>query len=174
MTAVDTSVAPQQRQRLLGIYLNDHLAGATGGVELINRLAAKFSDRSARPQLGRLAAEISQDRQTLLAIMAAAGVQPQRVRVMAGWAAEKLGRTKLNGYLLHRSPLSDVIELETMLVGIGGKVAVWGSLATLSARDHRFDGDQLQELITRAHRQEAELEALRTGAVIRAMGVVDK
>jgi hypothetical protein len=84
------------------------------------------------------------------------------------------GRSSADGYLLHRSPLSDVIELETMLVGISGKVAVWSSLATLSARDHRFDGDQLQELITRAHRQEAELEALRRDAVIRAMGVVDK
>jgi hypothetical protein len=39
---------------LLGIYLNDHLAGATGGPELARRVA-----RSQRPPISRRAAGLA-------------------------------------------------------------------------------------------------------------------
>ena len=38
---------------LLSIYLNDHLAGATGGVELARRMrASNESDPAVRPDAG--------------------------------------------------------------------------------------------------------------------------
>ena len=61
---------------LLGIYLNDHLAGATAGTELARRMARSHrggegSAREDSSALSRLAAEIAQDRSALLTIMAA-------------------------------------------------------------------------------------------------------
>jgi hypothetical protein len=56
---------------LLGIYLNDHLAGATGGTQLAWRAAA--GGTAAAGDLRRFAAEVTQDRATLLQIMAALG-----------------------------------------------------------------------------------------------------
>jgi len=58
---------------LLGIYLNDHLAGATGGTQLAWRAAAAAGGTAASGDLRRFAAEVTQDRATLLQIMAARG-----------------------------------------------------------------------------------------------------
>src|SRR5947208_4594190 len=58
--------ALQSRQGLLGIYLNDHLAGATGGVELAHRMADSHHDPAQRMTLQRLAADIAHDRRALL------------------------------------------------------------------------------------------------------------
>ncbi len=51
--------APQSRQGLLGIYLNDHLAAATGGMELARRMAGSHHDPARRVTLQRLAAGIA-------------------------------------------------------------------------------------------------------------------
>ncbi len=58
---------------LLGIYLNDHLAGATGGAELARRVARRGGDPDGGA-LQRFAAEVAQDRAALLEVMAALGV----------------------------------------------------------------------------------------------------
>ena len=59
---------------LIGIYLNDHLAGATGGVELARRVAGSHSGPAADGALQRLAAEVAQDRTALEDIMDALGI----------------------------------------------------------------------------------------------------
>ena len=51
---------------LLGIYLNDHLAGATAGTELARRMARSHRGQEESGPLNRLAAEIAQDRSALL------------------------------------------------------------------------------------------------------------
>jgi hypothetical protein len=71
--------------------------------------------------LNRLAAEIAEDRATLLEIMAGVGVPVRHVKSHAAWAAEKAGGLKLNGHVLHRSPLSGLVELEALRLGVQGK-----------------------------------------------------
>ena len=62
----------------------------------------------------------------------------------AAIAAGELGQLKSNGHLPCRAPLSDVIELETLMVGIKGKAALWKSLA--HALPHsEVDFEALQE-----------------------------
>jgi len=51
--------------RLLATYLNDHLAGATVGVELARRVASSNRDTSYGATLAELAREIEEDRETL-------------------------------------------------------------------------------------------------------------
>lgn len=55
--------------QMLGIYLNDHLAGSTAGVGLARRIARAHRRTPRGPELARLANEIAQDRHDLLAIM---------------------------------------------------------------------------------------------------------
>ena len=77
---------------MLGIYLNDHLAGATAGTELAHRTARSHSDDGKNgATLRRLAAEIAQDRAALLDIMTALGVKVRRYKVSAAWIGEKAG-----------------------------------------------------------------------------------
>jgi hypothetical protein len=156
-------------ETLLGIYLNDHLAGATGGVELIKRLAGS-DDEWSGGALGRLAGEIAEDRETLLALMAALEIPVRQYKVWAGWAAEKAARLKLNGHLLTRSPLSRLVELEAMRLGVEGKAAGWRTLLTRSAVDDRLDSGRLDGLLLRATEQSETLEHLRVRAAVEACG----
>jgi hypothetical protein len=89
---------------LLGIYLNDHLAGATGGLELARRVARSHRGPGAGAAVQRLAAEVAQDRAVLEDIMDALGIPVRGYKVYAAWIGEKATRLKLNGHLLARSP----------------------------------------------------------------------
>lgn len=151
---------------LLGIYLNDHLAGATGGLELARRAAASQEDRATGAELERLAGEILEDRAALFDIMAALGIRVRRYKIGAAWMAEKAGRFKPNGRLLRRSPLSGLLELELLRLGVEGKAAGWITLRVLAERDDRLDAERLDELVARASRQAEALEGLRGRAAV--------
>ena len=81
----------QSEVSMLGIYLNDHLAGATAGTELAHRTARSYGDEQDGGPLRRLATEIAQDRAALLDIMAALGIKVRRYKVGAAWIGEKAG-----------------------------------------------------------------------------------
>ena len=49
------------RHRMVGIYLNDHLAGATAGTELAHRMAQSHKDQQEGSDLMGLATEIGRD-----------------------------------------------------------------------------------------------------------------
>lgn len=147
---------------LLGIYLNDHLAGATAGVELARRVAKAQRRTKSGEAFKHLAEEIAEDRAALLRMMRALHVPVQQYKVYAGWIAEKIGRLKPNGNLVSRSPLSDLQELEMMRLGIEGKASGWRTLRPVADHDDRLDADELDELIARARRQAGTVEELRT------------
>jgi hypothetical protein len=150
-------------QNLLGAYLNDHLAGATGGSALARRIARTHEDDEAGP-LHRLAADVEEDRTALLSQMERLGVRPRPDKALLARVAEVLGRAKPNGSLLHRTPLTPVFELEMMALGVVGKAAGWRSLLAVAARDERLDSSELENLVARAEAQVATLEALRVRA----------
>jgi uncharacterized membrane protein/carbon monoxide dehydrogenase subunit G len=137
----------------LAIYLNDHLAGAMAGVALAKRLAR------THPALRGLAADVEEDQRELVAIMRTLEVDTQWYKPIVGRLGEKLGRLKLNGRLLRRAPLSDVLELEAMALGITGKRAIWRALQTLE--DPRLDAAALDRLEERAEAQFDVVENLR-------------
>jgi hypothetical protein len=164
-----TGSSRQAGQGLLGIYLNDHLARATGGVELARRVAA-----ARRQEVGdallHFAADVAADRVALVEIMAALGIPVRAYKVCAGWTGEKAGRLKLNGRLGSRSPLSSLEELEMMSLGVTGKAAGWRTLRLLADTDPRFDHGRLDELTARADSQLKLLEGLRVRAARSALG----
>ena len=91
-------------------------------------------------------------------------IAPNAIKVGMVRVAERAGRLKLNGTLFKRSPLSSVIELETLVVGVRGKEALW---AALQRADVSLE-DDLKALVESARAQGAELEALRLRAAARA------
>jgi hypothetical protein len=159
---------------LLGIYLNDHLAGATGGAELARRLAASHRSADESSSLRHLAAEIAEDRAALLDIMAALSIPVRSYKVYAAWIGEKAARLKLNGHLLTRSPLSGLEELEMMRLGVEGKAAGWRTLRVLADSDPRLDPVRLDELMSRARRQADLLEELRVQAADQVIGAAQE
>jgi hypothetical protein len=156
-------------KRLLAIYLNDHLAGATGGMELARRLrASNAEDPEFAQPLAQICAEIEADRESLTGVMEALGVRRQCLKPAAAWAGEKLGRLKLNGRLRGYSPLSRLLEIELLQLGVIGKQRLWMALReNVGERAGRHD---IGELEARAGRQRDRLDGLHRSAAARAFG----
>jgi hypothetical protein len=153
---------------LLAIYLNDHLAGATGGVELARRLrASNEDDPEFGPVLAEVCAEVEADRETLKAVMDRLGVGQSKLKPLGAVLGERLGRLKLNGRLRGYSPLSRLDELELLQIGVVGKRRLWRAL------EHTHPGDlpdfDLAALAERATGQLRRLEALHLKAAALAL-----
>jgi hypothetical protein len=156
-------------RKLLGIYLNDHLAGSTIGLELAKR--ARGSNRGSEygEVLERVATEIEEDRDDLQRLMDALDIGRDHPKVLFGWTAEKVGRLKPNGRLLGYSPLSRLIELEMLALGISGKLSLWEALKEVAGEDPRLDPQELARLSERAERQRSEVWRLRQRAAREAL-----
>ena len=158
----------------LKLYLEDHYAGATAGLELARRAAGANEGTEYGELLARIALEIEEDRDSLHAIMSELGVGPDRLKVAGAWAGEKAGRLKLNGHLTGFSPQSRVIELEGLVLGVSGKLCLWRALAEVADLEPRLRTDELERLAERSERQRDELEQLRLQAVRDAVAAADR
>jgi hypothetical protein len=153
---------------LLAIYLNDHLVGATAGVELARRLrASNEDDPEFGPALAEVCAEIEADRETLKTVMNRFGVGQGKLKPLAAVLGERLGRLKLNGRLWGYSPLSRLEELELLQAGVVGKRRLWRALEHSHAGD--LPGFDLGALAERATEQLRRLEALHLKAAALAL-----
>ena len=153
----------------LAIYLNDHLGGSATGRELARRTLQANRGNTYGVALEDVVRQIEEDVDSLQEVMDRLGVKPDRVKEAMGWTAEKLGRLKLNGQLLGYSPLSRLVELEGLMLGITGKMALWIALSSVLADDPRLEGIDLEELVRRAREQRQTVERLRRKAAREAL-----
>jgi hypothetical protein len=138
---------------LLGIYCNDHLAAATGGIELVGRmLSTHKGDRFEEP-LEQLLSELREEKTAYLKIMSALDIPVRQYKQLGVWLAEKVSRGKLNGRLLSRSPLSDLVEFEFLASGVRAKRSGFETLRIAADVEPRLPKDELDRLIDQAHRQ---------------------
>jgi len=146
----------------LATYVEDHLAGATAGLELLEALSAQHQGALAR----RLLPEVEHDRRTLERI--ARSLDAGSVLKEAGaWVAEKVSRLKL-----HRDAkglLGTFEALEAMSLGVLGKRALWRALAVAARSDPRLGGIDFDGLAASADRQHALLEEERLQAAAVAL-----
>jgi hypothetical protein len=136
------------RHRHLSIYLNDHLAGATGAVGRARAARDANEGTEFFEPLAAVCREIEEDRSTLESIMDELGIGRSRVKTTLAGLGEKAGRLKPNGQLHGYSPLGRVIDLEMLLLGITGKLRLWTLLEDL------LDGETARDLPTLARRAE--------------------
>ena len=142
----------------LETYLQDHRAGAEFGSDLARRLATENPGTPHEDFFVRLASEIEQDVATLEDIMERHGVSKAILKTAGAQIGEKLSRLKPNDELTSYSPLSRVLELETLRAGVQGKMSLWDSLEQLAPHDEHLDEQEIASLVQRAEKQ---LEGLR-------------
>jgi hypothetical protein len=155
---------PDMNEKYLRIYLQDHLAGATAGLELARRTRGANEGTDYGPPLARIADEIEADRRQLEGIIEDLGFGGDRLKNIAAWGLEKVGRLKLNGELTSYSPLSRVVELEGLITGIAGKWSLWVALLEIAAGEPRLDTALRERLRDRAEAQRNTVEELREKA----------
>ena len=161
-------VMVEASDRLLEIYLADHLAAGAAGLALARRSARSNVENETGQFLRRLVVEIEEDHKTLQRFVAQMGFGRSRLKEIVARTGEKVGRLKLNGQLRGYSPLSRLLELETLSVGITGKLSLWQSLEQVPQIGHRLPGIDLGQLAERAQRQRAEVDQHRIAAARRA------
>ncbi|WP_109473675.1 hypothetical protein [Ornithinimicrobium cavernae] len=144
---------------LLELYLNDHLAGAAAGRARVHRMASAYPDPEIGGPLHELARQLDAEYERLETLLLELGMRRLTYRQLAARALERLGRLKLNGRLLRRSPMTPVLELELMRGAVNAKAGLWELLVSLSP-DLGLDAREFSELAALVPRQSRMLEEL--------------
>jgi hypothetical protein len=156
-------------ERLLHIYLADHLAGSAGGVSLAKRIAKQNPGNEFGREMSQIAGAIEEDQAALERILERVGARTRRWRQAGAVLGERVSRLKPNGKLFSYSPLSRVLELEVLIIGVSGKLQLWRSLLETRGDDSRFDVNALERLRGRAEEQRRQLELLHARAAKQAL-----
>jgi hypothetical protein len=156
---------PSARQ-FLEIYLRDHHGGATAGLSLVRRCRKANRGTTWDSMLAPIEDEIAEDGQTLESLMKELGVEPSPIKSALGAVGERFSRLKPNGRMFGYSPLSRLIELETLAAGIESKRNLWRALRHVD--DVGVDASLLDGLIERAKSQRKRVLALHDRAAAAA------
>ena len=148
--------------RLLRIYLSDHFAGSAIARSRCSYAAANNRRNEFGAFLERLLGDIDEDRETLRRVMGRIGAKPSPMKVGAGAVLERLSRLKPDGQVRGYSPLTRLLEFETLSIGVEGKRLLWVVLRELGkASLAEFDFDALER---RAVEQRKGIEQQRRAA----------
>jgi len=151
-------------EKLLRIYLQDHHAGSTTGLELARRIRGSNKGNEYGQTMAKIVDEIAADKKALESIMDDLGFGADKIKDIGAWALEKAGRLKLNGQITGYSPLSRVVELEGLMTGITGKIGLWVALLQIAPEEPRLDAAHLERLRERGESQRTTVEELRERA----------
>ena len=145
-------------------YLNDHLAGAAAAIDLLDRLCESARGTSRERLFEALKSEIEQDRAILLAVLHELGGKESLVRKTAARLAERLGEAKLKLDDPGTGELRMLEALESLGLGILGKLALWRALEANRAAVPALRNLDFATLKRRATTQHEQVEAERLGA----------
>ncbi len=147
--------------QILPIYLNDHLAGSVAAIELLNHLR-KLSRGTGREKLfATLQSEVEEDQKVLKELLRELGEPQSGVRKAAAWLTEKVGEAKLKLDDPGSGELRLLEALETLELGILGKLGLWRALAVAADRVPQIKNLDLANLERRASEQHQRVEAER-------------
>jgi hypothetical protein len=150
--------------KAMDVYLNDHLAGATLGIELAKLIRSRSQGTSLSELMAGLAPQIEQDRQTLIGLMQRID-SPRNPGKQAGvWLTGKASRVKFWGLTSGEPELGTFMALESLALGVQGKLSLWKALEQVADRHPALASVNLTELINRAQSQYDALEQARLGA----------
>lgn len=137
-------------------------------MSLAKRMAKENQGNEFGREMSQIAAAIEEDQAALERILNSVGARTRRWRQAGAILGERLSRLKPNGKLFSYSPLSRVLELEGLILGVSGKLQLWRSLLEARSQDSRFDVAALERLRDRASEQRRQLEQLHARAAKQA------
>ncbi|MEO7912387.1 MAG: hypothetical protein ABIV47_22300 [Roseiflexaceae bacterium] len=155
----------------LAIYLNDHLAGATGALELLTHLAEAHADTQIGDILTSLHAEIDAERQELEQLIDRLDITVSAPRKLGAWLGEKLAYAKLQLDDKAAGAMRLFEGLEALAIGIQGKRGLWSVLGVVSERLPELQGIDYQQLVLRSEDQHRRVELMRLAAAKQAFEV---
>jgi hypothetical protein len=153
----------------IAAYLNDHLAGATAAVELLEHLEAAHAGSGMGQAVAELRAEVEADRGELRSIMERLKVGESRARKASAWLGGKVTELKLRLDDRAGGELHLFEALEVLSLGIEGKHGLWRALATAAQDAPSLQVGDYERLAQRAIEQRGQVETMRLEAARKAL-----
>jgi hypothetical protein len=116
----------------LASYLNDHLAGSVGALELLDRLIEIYEGKPLADFFAALRSDIHDDQEKLRELIQAVGAEESAVRKAGAWLMEKLSRGKMPVSESSEDEMGLFLALEALALGITGKRSLWKALQAAS------------------------------------------
>ncbi|MDQ3676997.1 MAG: hypothetical protein M3401_09375 [Actinomycetota bacterium] len=145
----------------LEVYLTDHLALATGGLNLAQQAAERHRSHELGEFFAPLAAEIKADYATLENLIDDMNVNRSASKTALAEVGSKLAAPKFSAEGVGNENLGDLITLETLATGVSGKRAMWSALKTVTDAYPALQALDLDELESRAAEQFNRVEEKR-------------
>jgi hypothetical protein len=158
----------------LAIYLNDHLAGATGALELLTHLIAAHDNTTVSDVLTQLHVEIDADRQELEHLIDRLHITESGSRKVGAWLGEKLAYVKLQLDDKADGSMRLFEGLEALAIGIQGKRGLWRALTVASETLPELRGIDYAQLVQRSESQHQRVEEMRLHAAKEAFEEPDE
>jgi hypothetical protein len=156
--------------QILTTYLNDHLAGSVAAIELLDHLRKVSKSTERETLFTALQSDIEEDQKVLKDLLRGLGEPQSRVRQVAAWLTEKVGEAKLKLDDPGSGELRLLEALETLELGILGKLALWRALGVVAERVPQIRRLDLAGLERRALDQQARVETERLKVAHAALG----
>jgi hypothetical protein len=145
----------------LGTYLNDHLAGSTAALELLEHLTQQHAGSGIATLASGLHGEISADRKVLEDLIARIEVSESAARKATSWVMEKFARLKLRMDDPSGGAFYLLEAFEALSLGIEGKASLWRTLLVVSAEVTALRGPDYSQLLERAEAQRDRIEPVK-------------
>jgi hypothetical protein len=147
-------------------YMHDHLAGARFAINLLDSLRGDRQNVVVRQLADELVREIEEDRQILEHLADKIGKPQNTLKEGAAWLAQKASLWKLGG---EGPSLSTFEALETLSLGIMGKLSLWRALRVLQPNEPVLFETNFELLCAKAEKQFFRVENLRIKLVPTAL-----
>jgi hypothetical protein len=153
-------------------YLQDHLAGSVAALQLMETLADHERGLPLEQKLRGLHYEVTEEQERLKAILARLESEESSLKRAAAWLTEKLHRGRLALAERADPALARLEGLESLALGLQGKLALYRALEDVASDEPRLGGYpfaalQARTLIQHALVEQERLAAARTAFVHR-------
>lgn len=148
----------------LAAYLNDHLTASVAALRLIESLA----ERAEQPDLGgvlrTLTREVREDQQLLRDVLDRIRAGERRLAQAAAVVSEKVSEGRLALAARSHPALATLEGLESIALGLQGKLGLFRVLEEVAPHDPRLAGLPFGARAARTEAQHAMIEAERRAA----------
>jgi hypothetical protein len=151
-------------------YLQDHLAGSVAALQLMEALADHARGLPLAQKIRGLHDEVAEEQETLKAILARLEGEESSLKQAAAWLTEKVHRARLTLAERTHPALARLEALESLALGLQGKLALYRALEDAAPHEPRLGGYPFAALQARTLIQHAMVEHERMAAARAAFG----
>jgi hypothetical protein len=142
-------------------YLRDHHAGSVVALELLDHWRDEEGPLDVAPVIATLREDIAADQQMLRTVIDQLGASEGPLRHVGAWFSEKVAQLKLRLDDPGQKGLRHLEILESLCLGIHGKLCLWNALETVRDEIPALANIDFAGLKARARDQHDRVEAQR-------------